>query len=276
MPDLNESCSRPSPRMERRGRFAAGSLHRRIAFTLLELLVVIGIIAVLLGVLVPALSGARKSARGVDCQSRLRLQGQAMMTYEEAYDAIPLAESDSMHFAAALLPGLGYWNINIVGSLYNNMAEDAFMKIIGDEEAFQCPDYPKIEQRLDFVVNGFERPYTNPDDGGPPGDSPTPQGLDDRTVFASLTRLSQSPSGVIYVTEAHEALPTDSFQMHDLFRASQLPFGTYPRIPSERRHPGGVNALYFDTHVDVMKPEVVDVGSPNPVGLRLRYFTTVP
>jgi len=55
-----------------------------------------------------------------------------------------------------------------------------------------------------------------------------------------------------------------------------LPFGTYPRIPSGLRHPGGVNTLFFDTHVEVMKPEVMDVGAPHPVGSRLRHFTTVP
>jgi prepilin-type N-terminal cleavage/methylation domain-containing protein/prepilin-type processing-associated H-X9-DG protein len=61
------------------------SHRRRHGFTLVELLVVIGIIAVLMAILMPALARARRAAQAVRCLSNLRQVSLGFLTYAHEY-----------------------------------------------------------------------------------------------------------------------------------------------------------------------------------------------
>ena len=118
------------------------SRSRRTAFTLVELLVVIGIIAVLIAILMPALSAARAQAKSVQCLSNLRQIGLGCQMYMNANKGI----LPPVRFQA---PGETNWTPG--GHWANFLHDGNFMK--GNDttgsNAFMCPaSLDELEQNF--------------------------------------------------------------------------------------------------------------------------------
>jgi prepilin-type N-terminal cleavage/methylation domain-containing protein/prepilin-type processing-associated H-X9-DG protein len=108
---------------------------RRAGFTLVELLVVIGIIALLISILMPALSKARKQALNANCMSNLRSIGQALQIYA--------AENKGKMPAHK---GGGWWLWDVTVDTRDVMLKSGFNRKI-----LYCPTYP--EQDVDGLWN---------------------------------------------------------------------------------------------------------------------------
>src|ERR1700683_3986386 len=78
------------------------------AFTLVELLIVIGIIALLIGILLPALNKARQQANQVSCSSNLRQMGVALTMYINDTNYYPGCRWNTGMNSPAQTPNIDY------------------------------------------------------------------------------------------------------------------------------------------------------------------------
>ncbi len=115
----------------------------RSAFTITELLVVIGIIGVLAGILVPAILHVKVRAGSTDCKSNLHQVGIALTAYGQKYNGLlPHIDSDGLATGA---PGNFGWR-DKVGEMLALQGKTAAV--------CQCPSWEKYDE-LNTTNQGY-------------------------------------------------------------------------------------------------------------------------
>jgi prepilin-type processing-associated H-X9-DG protein/prepilin-type N-terminal cleavage/methylation domain-containing protein len=228
------------------------SSSRNSAFTLVELLVVIGIIALLIAFLMPALRKARETANSLVCKSNLR----------QAYLGFAYYSSDFNDYIPASAPGTDNWHYHLGQRGYLGGTERTRWGV-DSWRILRCPvEYPMYYAPLSFTPFGqydscYEDIYIQTSyainwaysyykrDVPRKGFSKSPPGCS-RT---KMPMLMDCPAwNVGWAVAAFEWHVDDLYWVWD------------PLYPY--RHPGhSANVAYMDGHVGEVRPLILGMGT---------------
>jgi prepilin-type N-terminal cleavage/methylation domain-containing protein/prepilin-type processing-associated H-X9-DG protein len=237
-------------------------MRSRNGFTLVELLVVVGIIAVLIALLLPSLNRAREHARRTVCLSNLRQLAQAVMMYNNENNGRFPAQGSGQHDDDWI-----FWE-NEPG-FARNPDEGALVRYLGGHfiaEAYQCPSDVIDNHRKTFDSNAAHSwgtpliSYTvnnyicyRRDNGiAPP---PTP----DRRERMTVTQVKRPWQKILFVDESSETIDDGCWNWDSYFSDSKNMLSNRHDKRNEKaqagfsssiRYGGRGNVVFVDGHAD--------------------------
>lgn len=224
-------------------------MNRKKGFTLVEILVVIAVIALLMAILLPALTRAREQAKTTICKSNLKQIGLAAYLYAEAWKwYIPRGTGNTgKTWFQCFMP---YLSERALDGNYRNV------------KMYRCPSYPNKEQTVCYVNNAWAF--------NGPGDT-VGHAVDEPTNILGVRRLDRS----IYLADnedgdwraiiTEEDVNDPGWNTLDVWSQEHLPKVTNSRrrIARTRHSKGsakpGCNVLYLDWHSDWVGAEEMAV-----------------